>query len=142
MSRRLLALLLIFLSVNVSAQSLEPNDRTRQLLDKAKLLTGVDADGCLINQSPDEIVVCARTDPNREYRLPLPRLSSAGDRGPRREIPAASAARVRQGSCGTVGQNFSGCTGGLDVLSIVGLLGSKILGLEDDLPDSKQHTVE
>lgn len=140
MSRRLLALLLIFLPLDVSAQSLEPDDRTWQILDKAKLLTGVDADGCLINQAPDEIVVCARADPSREYRLPLPQLGQAGDRVRRGEIPSASAARVRQGSCGTVGQDFSGCTGGLDVLSIVGLLGSKILGLEDDIPDSNHQT--
>ena len=135
MSRWLLLIPLIFMSSPVFAQDQSPDSRSREILERARQLTAVDADGCLLNTNADEIVVCASFDPNREHRLPFPGLTASGeDPIIRGDIPRASAARVKQGRCGTQITD-SGCTGGLDVLSIFGLLGTKFLGVEENIPD-------
>lgn len=64
-----------------------------------------------------EILVCGRRDDQRA-RLPLPGERDARD-GARRatgDVPVASAARMRAGSCGVV-QTGESCTGGLPVLT-------------------------
>jgi len=81
---------------------------------------------------PGEVVVCARPDDEQtRYRLPLPEERERADTGPiRGEVPRASAAPVRQGSCGVVGQPY-GCTGGLPVTGAVMLVGKIVAGLVD-----------
>ena len=117
MSRSLVLVLALILPDTAMAQSVsapgKSPDRTIQLMNNAKKLVAVDADGCLINQSrPDEIVVCANADPNRQHRLPFPGLLAPerGQGGVRGEIPAANATVVRTGSCGT-NVNDTGCFG-------------------------------
>jgi hypothetical protein len=56
------------------------------------------------DRSGDAIVVCgSRAERNAKERLPLPREESDGSSPIRGEAPRASAAAVRQGSCGVVG---------------------------------------
>lgn len=64
-----------------------------------------------------EILVCGKRDDQRA-RLPLRNERDAGD-GERRatgDVPGASAARMRTGSCGVV-QTGESCTGGLPVVA-------------------------
>ena len=117
MSRSLVLALALILPDAAVAQServpVLPADRTMQLMSHAKKLVAVDADGCLINQSrPDEIIVCANADPNRQHRLPFPGLlgPERGQGVVRGEIPTANAAAVRTGACGT-NVNDTGCFG-------------------------------
>ncbi|QGP80264.1 hypothetical protein GL174_09870 [Sphingobium sp. CAP-1] len=75
------------------------------------------------DRSGDAIVVCGtRAERNARERLPLPRETVEGAAPQAGEAPRASAAPVRQGSCGVVGGQGAGCTGGLPVIQMVGAL--------------------
>ena len=72
--------------------------RVDAMMARADALVALDADGCLVNDDPNEIVVCARPDPGALHRLPLPVVREAGERvfNP---IPQGDASYVFQGSC-------------------------------------------
>lgn len=64
------------------------------------------------DRSGDAIVVCGtQAERNARQRLPLPRDADQGG-AKQGDAPRASAAPVRQGSCGTVGGQGAGCVGG------------------------------
>jgi hypothetical protein len=68
-----------------------------------------------------EILVCGKRDDQRA-RLPLPgeRDARDGERRATGDMPGASAARMRTGSCGVV-QTGESCTGGLSVMAAAGV---------------------
>lgn len=101
MSRQVLLISLLVPSP-VMGQAPLPDDRTRALVENARQLVAVDADGCLVHQTSDEIVVCGTSEIDREQRLPFPELAGPNqNRGPQRgEIPAANSSRAVSGSCG------------------------------------------
>lgn len=101
LSRSLVILSLILTSGTVfetAHAQIGIDDRTNQLIDNAHRLVAVDADGCLKNSDPDEIVVCGTFDANRKYRLPFPELLANGDRI-RELIPNGNAEYVNTGRC-------------------------------------------
>ena len=87
-----------------------------QALDRYQKLTGVAAKRCVAVSDNAEILVCA-TDPDR-YRLPLPELRTpqTGARQLSGDVVAASAERVRTGSCGVVKDGVS-CFRGTKIIS-------------------------
>lgn len=138
--RKLATLFIVAFLPIISVQAQEVNSsefRVKKMMANYKDLTGVDADGCLKKRSEDEIVVCANSDPNRDFRLPFPELAAnsiENTRTPKGEIPSASAAPVRQGSCGVVGFE-TGCTkGGIHAIKAIQILGS-LIGVTEG-PDS------
>ena len=86
------------------------------------------------DRSGNAIVVCGnRAERNARERLPLPRESEGG--GPVwGDAPRASAALVRQGSCGVVGGQGSGCVGGLNGFEMVGAMAKAVTAIVD--PDA------
>ncbi|MDI1297169.1 MAG: hypothetical protein PSY12_15045 [bacterium] len=86
------------------------------------------------DRSGDAIVICGtQAQRNAHERLPLPRDPTAG--APiRGDAPRASAAAARQGSCGVVGGQGMGCTGGLSVSRAVGALAKAVTAIID--PDA------
>lgn len=87
------------------------------------------------DRSGDAIVVCGtQAERNAKQRLPLPRAPEDGSGLPRGEAPRASAAAARQGSCGVVGGQGTGCTGGLPVFQAVGALAKLVTAIAD--PDA------
>lgn len=119
MSRSLVTLSLILASgavIEVAHAQIATEDRTQQLIETAHRLVAVDADGCLKNSDPDEIVVCASVDPNRKYRLPFPELISR-DQRIREPIPQGNAEYVNTGRC-YVDASERQCFKGLSVLSV------------------------
>jgi hypothetical protein len=110
MSRQVFLILLLIPSAALG-QFIQPSDRTHQLLENARQLVAVDADGCLLHRTSDEIVVCGIPEIDRQQRLPFPELTGPNrNGGPQRgEIPAADSSRVASGSCGVSLQD-SGCS--------------------------------
>lgn len=110
MSRQVFLILLLIPSAAMG-QSALPVDRTTQLLANARQLEAVDADGCLLHRTDEEIVVCGTPEIDRMQRLPFPELAGPNrNGGPQRgEIPAATSSRVASGSCGVSLQD-SGCS--------------------------------
>lgn len=101
MSRSLVILSLFLTSGAVfetANAQITTDDRTLQLIENANRLVAVDADGCLKNSDPDEIVVCATFDANRKHRLPFPDLLPRGERV-RELIPKGNAEYVNTGRC-------------------------------------------
>lgn len=92
------------------------DDRTDQLIENAQRLVAVDADGCLKNSDPDEIVVCAGFDVNRQYRLPFPELLERGQRI-REPIPNGNAEYVNTGRC-YIDASERQCFKGLPVVTV------------------------
>lgn len=91
-----------------------------QAMQRYEAMTRVTSPRCQSSGGADEIVVCGRHDPDR-FRLPLPEERHvAGERGPRGEVAAASAAPIRTGSCGTLATDT--CGGGLPVIGAAMLL--------------------
>lgn len=87
------------------------------------------------DRSGPDIVVCGnRAQRNARERLPLPRDPVDNAPPVHGEAQRASAAPVRQGSCGVVGGQGTGCVGGLPILGTAMLLGKAVLGLID--PDA------
>lgn len=84
------------------------------------------------DRSGDAIVVCGtRAERNAKQRLPLPRISEERAGAPRGEAPRASAAAPRQGSCGVVGGQGTGCTGGLPVFQAADALVKVLTAIAD-----------
>lgn len=111
-------LLLAALIPSISlAQSLEPSDKTGQLLAHAKKLVAVDADGCLLYREADEIVVCGMPEIDREQRLPFPALAVDPNKRIREPIPDANAEIVQQGRC-YVTLNERNCFKGVPLMSV------------------------
>jgi len=110
MSRQVFPILLLIPSAALG-QFIQPSDRTHQLLENARQLVAVDADGCLLHRTSDEIVVCGIPEIDRQQRLPFPELTGPNrNGGPQRgEISAADSSRVASGSCGVSLQD-SGCS--------------------------------
>lgn len=110
MSRQVFLILLLIPSTAMGQSEL-PVDRTAQLLANARQLVAVDADGCLLHRTGEEIVVCGIPEIDRMQRLPFPELAEPNrNGGPQRgEIPAADSSRVASGSCGVSLQD-SGCS--------------------------------
>ncbi|WIW88506.1 hypothetical protein K3M67_00520 [Sphingobium sp. V4] len=74
------------------------------------------------DRSGGGIVVCgSRAERNAKERLPLPRDPADGGVA-KGDAPRASAAPVKQGSCGVVGGQGAGCTGGLPLFQAAGIL--------------------
>ncbi len=87
------------------------------------------------DRSGNAIVVCgSRAERNAKERLPLPRAPEEGASLHRGEAPRASATAPRQGSCGVIGGQGTGCTGGLPVFQAVGLLAKVVTAIAD--PDA------
>ncbi len=130
MSRSLITLSLILAygaGFETAHAQLEPNDRTLQLVETAHRLVAVDADGCLQNSDPNEIVVCAAFDANRKYRLPFPELLANGDRV-REPIPTGNAEYVNTGRC-YIDASERQCFKGLPIVTVsFGGSGSGISG--------------
>lgn len=71
------------------------------------------------DRSGDTIVVCGtQAERNARERLPLPRETKERGAAPG-DAPRASAAAVKQGSCGVVGGQGTGCVGGLNARKIL-----------------------
>ncbi|MEO9467558.1 hypothetical protein [Parasphingorhabdus sp.] len=117
MSRSLVLLLLILCPGIGHAQNPEPDERTLQLLANARKLVAVDADGCLINSNPDEIIVCAGFDPNRAHRLPFPELAVDPTLRVSDPLPKGNAQIVQQTRC-YVTYSERNCFKGLPLVSI------------------------
>lgn len=117
MSRSLVLLFLILCPGIGHAQNLEPDERTLQLVANAKKLVAVDADGCLINSNPDEIIVCAGFDPNRVHRLPFPELAVDPTLRVSDPLPKGNAQIVQQTRC-YVTYSERNCFKGLSLVSI------------------------
>ncbi|MEQ6334341.1 hypothetical protein [Sphingobium sp. MK2] len=88
------------------------------------------------DRSGDAIVVCgeSQADRNARERLPLPRKEPDSGAPMRGDTPRASAAPVKQGSCGVSGGQGAGCVGGLSVFKAVGVIGKSITAIVD--PDA------
>lgn len=88
------------------------------------------------DRSGDAIVVCGnQAERNARERLPLPRDPIDGGVPMRGDPPRASAAPVRQGSCGAVGGQAAGCVGGLPLFRAVDMLGKIVTAIVDPDPD-------
>jgi hypothetical protein len=118
MSRMVPALFaLVGAAMPVSAFSQNDTVTVEEAMARSREMIAVSDGRCAPNEMTDEIVVCARQ--RLAPRLPLPAERGPRD-GPRRatgEIPAASAAPMRSGSCGVRVQDR--CGGGLPVLPIL-----------------------
>ncbi len=98
MSRSLIPMILFLVPSIASAQSVGQTDSAKQMVENARTLVAVDADGCLKNTNKEEIVVCGAFDANRQHRLPFPELVEHGERI-REPIPKGNAEYVTQGRC-------------------------------------------
>lgn len=116
MSRQVFLLLLLIPSAALG-QSEPAGDRTEQLLENARQLAAVDADGCLLYRPTDEIVVCGIPEIDRQQRLPYPELAAEPGERVREPLPKANPAIVQQGRC-YVTMNERNCFKGLSVLSV------------------------
>ena len=117
MSRSLVPLFLILCPAPIQAQSPVQDTRSEALIANARKMVAVDADGCLINDNPNEIVVCARADPNRQHRLPFPELARIPGERVRDPLPDANAEIVQQGRC-YVTFNERNCFKGLPLMNL------------------------
>jgi len=116
MSRQVF-LFLLLIPAAASGQSLQPGDRTSELVENARKLAAVDADGCLLYRPTEEIVVCGLPEIDRQQRLPFPELAAdAGDRI-REPLPRANPGIVQQGRC-YVTMDERNCFKGLSVVSV------------------------
>ena len=88
------------------------------------------------DRSGDAIVVCGESQAERNVRerLPLPREETDSGAPMRGDTPRASAAPVKQGSCGVSGGQGAGCVGGLSVLKAADMIGKSITAIVD--PDA------
>lgn len=115
MSRWLL--LFVLIPTASLAQPLEPSEKTHELMDHAKSLVAVDADGCLLYREENEIVVCGMPEIDREQRLPFPSLVADPNKRIREPIPDANAEIVQQGRC-YVTLDERNCFKGVPLMSI------------------------
>lgn len=115
MSRQVFLILLLVPSA-AWGQVAPANDRTNQLLQNARQLAAVDADGCLLFNPTDDIVVCGMPEIDREQRLPYPELAAQSGERIREPLPRANPEIIQQGSC-YVTMNERNCFKGLSVVS-------------------------
>ncbi len=140
MSRQVFLFLLLMPSAALG-QSATLDARTSELLENARQLAAVDADGCLLYRPDDEIVVCGIPEIDRRQRLPFPELAADAAERIREPLPRANPEIVQQGRC-YVTMNERNCFKGLSILSIGGG-GSGVGGaagriwqaVEPDVPD-------
>jgi len=116
MSRQVF-LILLLISSAAPGQSLQPDDRTSELMEIARQLAAVDADGCLLYRPTDEIVVCGIPEIDRQQRLPFPELAKEAGERIREPLVRASPETVQQGRC-YVTMDERNCFKGLSVVSI------------------------
>jgi hypothetical protein len=116
LSRQVILILLLIPSVALS-QAAQPSDRTQQLLDNARQLAAVDADGCLLFRQTDEIVVCGIPEIDRQQRLRYPELLVDSDGRIRDPLPKANPGIIQQGRC-YVTTNERNCFQGLSLVSV------------------------
>jgi len=142
MSRQVF-LILLLISSAASGQSLQQGDRTSKLVENARQLAAVDADGCLLYRSTEEIVVCGIPEIDRQQRLPFPELAAEAGQRIREPLPRANPQIVQQGRC-YVTMDERNCFKGLSVVSIgIGAVGGGVGGaagrvwqaIGPDLPD-------
>jgi len=126
--KRFLVLVALMAASPLAAQEADGDRVMAAYRDKTQVVRPCDRSG-------DAIVVCGtRAERNAKQRLPLPRASEEGTGTPRGEAPRASAAAPRQGSCGVVGGQGIGCTGGLSVFQAAGALVKVVTAIAD--PDA------
>jgi hypothetical protein len=116
MSRQVFLILLLMPSAALG-QSAQLDDRTSQLLEKARQLAAVDADGCLLYRPGEEIVVCGLPEIDRQQRLPFPELAAEAGERIREPLPRANPEIVQQGRC-YVTIDERNCFKGLSVVSV------------------------
>lgn len=116
MSRQVFLFLLLAPSA-AFGQPVEPGDRTSRLIENARQLAAVDADGCLLHRTSDEIVVCGIPEIDRQQRLPFPGLTTVAGERVRELIPRANPEIVQQGRC-YVTMDERNCFKGLSVISL------------------------
>lgn len=116
MSRQVLLIALLVPSAAMG-QAAPQHDRTQQLVERARQLVAVDADGCILLRINDEIVVCGTSETDRQQRLPFPELAvDAGERI-REPIPKGNSGIIQQGRC-YVTMNERNCFKGVSVVSV------------------------
>lgn len=126
--KRLFPLVALMAASPLVAQEAEGDRLMAAYLDKTQVVRPCDRRG-------DAIVVCGtRAERNAKQRLPLPQAPGEGAGAPRGEAPRASAAAPRQGSCGVVGGQGTGCTGGLSVFQATGAIIKAVTAIAD--PDA------
>jgi hypothetical protein len=116
MSRQVLLILLLVPS-NAMGQGVPPHDRTQQLVDSARQLVAVDADGCLLLRTNDDIIVCGRPEIDRQQRLPFPELAVDSGERIREPIPKGNPGIIQQGRC-YVTMSERNCFKGVSVVSV------------------------
>ncbi|NRD90686.1 hypothetical protein C8024_16390 [Sphingopyxis sp. BSNA05] len=116
MSRQVILILLLISSAAL-AQDEIPAERTAEILDNARKLTAVDADGCLVYRSSDEIVVCGTPEIDRLQRLPFPELATVAGQRIREPLPKGNPAIVQQGRC-YVTMDERNCFQGVSLLTV------------------------
>jgi|GEM_PF-909511 len=127
MSRQVILILFLIPSTAMGQAGL-PRDRIIEMMEHARQLTAVDADGCLLYRSDDEIVVCGTPEIDRLQRLPFPELTTEPGERMREPLPNGNAGIVQQGRC-HVTMNERNCFRGLSVLSVsIGGSGSRVAG--------------
>ncbi|WP_417622902.1 hypothetical protein [Parasphingorhabdus sp.] len=138
---RLVFLILLSAPSAAIGQADSPRDRTGQLLENARQLLAVDADGCLVYRPDDEIVVCGTPAIDRLQRLPFPELAAQSGERIREPLPKANPEIVQQGRC-YVTMNERSCFKGLSLVSVSfggsgmgGAAGRVWQAVAPDLPD-------
>ncbi len=129
-SRRFFLLSMTLAAAPADAQQSQSSDEALMAAYRARTQVVKPCD-----RSSGAIIVCGnRAERSARERLPLPRDPVDGAPPVRGEAQRASAAPVKQGSCGVVGGQGTGCVGGLPILGMVGLMGKAAQGLID--PDA------
>lgn len=118
MSRQVF-LIFVLMPSAAFGQIAQPTERTHQLMENARQLAAVDADGCLLMRTNDEIVVCGIPEIDRQQRLPYPELAAEPGARIREPLPKGNPQVVQQGRC-YVTMNERNCFKGLSVLSVGG----------------------
>lgn len=126
--QRFLPLVVLLAASPLAAQEANGDNVMAAYREKTQVVRPCDRSG-------DAIVVCgSRAERNAKERLPLPHRTEEGVGLHRGEAPRASAAAPRQGSCGVVGGQGTGCTGGLPVFRALGVLAKVVTAIAD--PDA------
>lgn len=90
---------------------------TEQLVENARLLVAVDADGCLEYQPENMIVVCGERPIDREQRLPFPELAVVEGERISQPIPNGNPGYVYQGGCG-IATDDRNCFKGIGIVTV------------------------
>ncbi|MFZ2996896.1 hypothetical protein [Sphingobium sp.] len=124
MMRAPIILILSATALPASAQSVADDSLMVTYRSKTQVIRPCDRSG-------DAIVVCGtQKERNARERLSLPR-ESVDSAPPRGDVPRASSAPVKQGSCGVVGGQGGGCVGGLNARKILSDAAKGIVAIID-----------